>query len=359
MLGGNNSSEVARLAARGEKQGPLSPRGRHRGRAGAQEPAPTTGPQTRPNSTKTRKVDLVRAEKNLHLFTLHRANAVEMDGSAIVAVIAQHTVTGSGSDSRPSVRRLHGRRLRGGLAGADHEMTLRGHMGPCNLWNVIETDASQTFPRCPWALDLSDKPFPGRSKDKPDILKLGGWYWESGFDHDPIEKANEYIRDWNFRAMYGAWDAMKNVDHVLPNHKLNWAAFVAGKRESRRLLGDVILSKKDVMESTLRDGCVPTGWKIDLHLPDPATRRASRAMRSSPTPTSPTSRSPIGFPTAASIRATSATSSWPAAISASPTRPWELRGSCGPAAAWARLSAWPPRSAGSTRPRPAASTSST
>ena len=22
----------------------------------------------------------------------------------------------------------------------------------------------------------------------------------------------EYIRDWNFRAMYGAWDAMKNVD---------------------------------------------------------------------------------------------------------------------------------------------------
>ena len=26
----------------------------------------------------------------------------------------------------------------------------------------------------------------------------------------------EYMRDWNFRAMYGAWDALKNVDKVSP-----------------------------------------------------------------------------------------------------------------------------------------------
>jgi hypothetical protein len=69
--------------------------------------------------------------------------------------------------------------------------------------------------------------------------------------------------------MYGAWDALKNVDGVLPNHKLNWAAFVAGKRESRRLLGDVVLSKEDVLSGKqYPDGCVPTGWKIDLHVPD-------------------------------------------------------------------------------------------
>mgnify|MGYP002260427512 CR=1 FL=1 len=34
---------------------------------------------------------------------------------------------------------------------------------------------------------------------------------------DPIAEM-ELIRDWNFRAMYGAWDALKNVDRVLPNH---------------------------------------------------------------------------------------------------------------------------------------------
>ncbi|NUQ66043.1 MAG: FAD-dependent oxidoreductase, partial [Pirellulales bacterium] len=125
------------------------------------------------------------------------------------------------------------------------------------------------FPRCPWALDLSDKPFPGRSKTNPDTNKLGGWYWESGFDRDPIAEM-EYVRDWNFRAMYGAWDAMKNVDQVLPNHRLNWAAYILGKRESRRLMGDVVLSFEDLeSDRKFPDGCVPTGWSNDLHLPDP------------------------------------------------------------------------------------------
>ncbi len=270
VLGGNNSSEVrvwlqgARNKAPYPRVGDIVAELEHKNRA-------HYGPaNTAELYEDEKRLDLVGAEKNLHLFTLHRAGGVEMDGSAIVAVIAQHTVTGKRFRFQSRLfADCTGDACLGVLAGADHEMTLRGHMGPCNLWNVAETGEPQTFPRCPWALDLAQKPFPGRSSDKPDILKLGGWYWESGFDHDPIQKA-EYIRDWNFRAMYGAWDAMKNVDQVLPRHKLNWAAFVAGKRESRRLLGDVILSKDDVMQSrSYDDGCVPTGWKIDLHLPDP------------------------------------------------------------------------------------------
>ena len=80
----------------------------------------------------------------------------------------------------------------------------------------------------------------------------------------------EYVRDWNFRAMYGAWDALKNVDKVLPNYELNWAAFILGKRESRRLLGDVILTLDDLeRDRQFPDGCAPTGWSNDLHLGDP------------------------------------------------------------------------------------------
>ena len=93
---------------------------------------------------------------------------------------------------------------------------------------------SGLLPPLSLGIGSGDKPFPGRDKHKPDPLQLGGWYWESGFDHDPLDKV-EYIRDWNFRAMYGAWDAIKNADHALPNYKLNWAAYVEGKRESRRL----------------------------------------------------------------------------------------------------------------------------
>jgi len=28
--------------------------------------------------------------------------------------------------------------------------------------------------------------------------------------------------------MYGAWDTLKNVDKLYPNHRLGWAAFIAG-----------------------------------------------------------------------------------------------------------------------------------
>jgi hypothetical protein len=81
----------------------------------------------------------------------------------------------------------------------------------------------------------------------------------------------EKVRDQNFRAMYGAWDALKNVDGLYPNHRLQWAAFIAGKRESRRLLGDVILTGDDFRKGTaFDDGCFPCTWHIDLHAPHPA-----------------------------------------------------------------------------------------
>lgn len=277
VLGGNNSSEV-RVWLQGARNKHPYPRVGDVVRELEQRRHAHYGPtNTADLYEDDRKLAIVRAEENLTLLLNHRANAVEMDGARIVAVIAQDTISGQR-------RRFAGRWFAdttgdgciGVLAGADHEVTLEGHMGRCNLWNVKDTGRPVTFPRCPWALDLSKKPFPGRdrefpglSRDRRGIEALGGWYWESGFDHDPIAKS-EYIRDWNFRAAFGAWDALKNVDGRYPNHKLNWVAHISGKRESRRLLGDVVLTKEDVLGGKeYPDGCVPTGWSIDLHLPDP------------------------------------------------------------------------------------------
>jgi hypothetical protein len=117
---------------------------------------------------------------------------------------------------------------------------------------------------------LSGRDFPGRGtkKAKPNLSKLGGWFWESGFDKDPITDM-EQVRDQNLRAMYGAWDALKNVDGLYPNHRLKWAAFIAGKRESRRLLGDLILLGENFREQTdFNDAAFPCTWKLDLHVPD-------------------------------------------------------------------------------------------
>ncbi|MEM1060865.1 MAG: FAD-dependent oxidoreductase [Planctomycetota bacterium] len=248
-----------------------------------------------------RKLDLARAEPNLTLMLEQRVNAAEIPAGRVTAVIAQDTK--SGRRTRVGGRWFldsTGDGVLGVLVGADYEDAPSDNMGFSNLWNVGETEQNesqiaclcehdedldlkftvattpQPFPRCPWAVDLADKPFPGRNlypewegrKKQVDPLDAAGqWFWESGFGKDPINDA-EWIRDLNLRAMYGAWDALKNVDGAHPNHRLKWAAFVAGKRESRRLLGDVVLTGDDFRDATpFPDAAFPCTWKIDLHLP--------------------------------------------------------------------------------------------
>jgi hypothetical protein len=283
VLGGNNSSEV-RVWLQGARNEEPWPKVGDLVAELEQDDRAHYGPaNTAELYEDERKLAVARAEPNLTLLLEHRVNAVEAADGRLRAVVAQAVRTG---------RRLRlggrwfadctGDATVGALAGADFEMEPKGRMGPCNLWNVCEcpdttalTTGTQVaaapapFPRVPWALDLADKPFPGRNAGRPDPDQLGGWYWESGFDRDPIAEL-ELIRDWNFRAMYGAWDALKNVDRVLPNHVLNWSAHILGKRESRRLLGDVVLTLADLeQDRRFPDGVAPTGWSNDLHHPDP------------------------------------------------------------------------------------------
>jgi hypothetical protein len=184
----------------------------------------------------------------------------------------------------------------GHAGGADYEYEVDQLMGSSNLFNVLDAsneeevlgceckdktalamryergDYEQPFPRCPWALDLSDKPFPGRKGVKTfnrEGLKAFAnmWYWESGFEKDQVTEI-ELIRDHNFRAMYGAWDTIKNVDGLYPNHRLGWSAFIAGKRESRRLMGDVVLDAEDFRQQRpFEDAAYPCSWHVDLHFP--------------------------------------------------------------------------------------------
>jgi hypothetical protein len=50
--------------------------------------------------------------------------------------------------------------------------------------------------------------------------------------------------------------------------KLEWVAYIGGKRESRRLLGDVILKEQDLLNRIeYPDASFTTTWGIDLHYP--------------------------------------------------------------------------------------------
>ena len=286
MVGGNNSSEV-RMHLSGTARSNYS---KTLGDVLAEIDVPRTlFTGGRPMHTSSAFIDdkkngIVKAESNIAFYPLHRMQDVEMAGRQIKAVIAENIASGKRL-------RFEGRLFAdctgdgcvGYLAGADFEISSNEHMGRSNQWSVVDVGKQTGFPRCPWALDLSDKPFPGRpgwgyrgatdnkSKTRTDkyINEFGNWYWESGFSHDPITKG-EYIRDWNFRAMYGAWDCVKNVEKAYPTHDLVWSAFISGMRESRRLLGDIVLDQEDVCKPNwYEDGIVPTGWKIDVHFPNP------------------------------------------------------------------------------------------
>nr|WP_246114589.1 FAD-dependent oxidoreductase [Rubripirellula tenax] len=210
------------------------------------------------------KEQVVRAEPNIDLLLNHHATAVEMDGSKIVAVSAMDTRSGG------EVKIIGdyfvdctGHGWVGHWAKADLDMTDAGRMGMSNMWAWDELDSPTSFPETPWALDLNMEDFP-YPRDHH-----GQWFWESGFDKDAIGGA-EAIRDWNLRAVYGAFNAMKNGDGA-EDHKsavLTWVAFVGGPRESRRLMGDVVLTEEDIVSKRdFPDGCVPSTWSIDLHYP--------------------------------------------------------------------------------------------
>jgi len=292
VLGGNSSSEV-RVWPEGHVN---------------QEPWPRVGdvvmeliPERRADSKNAqgahvfddeRKLRLVRAEPKITLFLETRVNGAEVADGGIVAVTGQHVRSAERTRFRGRLfLDSTGDGAVGFLAGADYETTATGHMGASNLWNIQclcedeeplaaeleQAVADAAFPRVPWAVDLTDKPFPGRDwgkkepapegKGKP--ISIGNWYWENGFDRDPIADM-ERIRDQNFRAMYGAWDAIKNVEKRYPAHRLNWVAYIAGKRESRRLMGDVVLTAEDLRDGReWPDGSFPCTWGIDTHFPDP------------------------------------------------------------------------------------------
>ncbi len=299
VLGGNSSSEV-RVWPEGKTLQKPHP---HIGEI-VEELVPQKGPgdgnaKDKDRYGDDRKLRIVQAEPGIKLLLNHRVNEVLMKDGKIAGVIAQGTRTSQKLKITGSLfADCTGDASIGFMAGANFEMSQEGKMGASNLWNLVDTSkpeelikceckdkdaltiamnvgvTEQSFPRCPWALDLTDKPFPGRKslngqwENKP-LQNLGGWFWETGYDLDMI-KDIERIRDQNLRAMYGAWDALKNVDHLYPNHRLNWVAFIAGKRESRRLMGDVVLTGDDFRTGRkFEDGVFPCSWHIDLHAPDP------------------------------------------------------------------------------------------
>jgi len=181
----------------------------------------------------------------------------------------------------------------GYLAGAEHRIgreaksefdepwapekadTLR--LGSSLLFTARDMGEPVPFKRPSWAhLFRTDADLPHRPHG---ATEYGYWWIEWGGTADTV-RDNEVIRDELLKYLFGVWDHIKNQgDHGAENYALTWFGWVPGKRESRRLMGDHILSQCDCLEGRAFDDAVAYGgWPIDIHAyegiasADPPTR---------------------------------------------------------------------------------------
>lgn len=118
-----------------------------------------------------------------------------------------------------------------------------------------------------WAYKInSDDDLPYRMHSNP---SSGYWWLEYGGELDTIAD-NETIYKTLRSVLFGMWDHVKNGgDHGAENYAISWVASVGGKRESRRFMGDYIMSQRDVQEHPdFPDTVAYGGWPIDIHPPE-------------------------------------------------------------------------------------------
>jgi hypothetical protein len=236
------------------------------------------GPPT--NYADDKKLRVVLGEENLSLFLNTHVMAAEKEGDHIISVTGRSIISGKEYRFRGKLfADCTGDGNLGLLAGADFRVGREAIsetgeprapvqadllvMGTSVQWNTTRMDQPVVFPTTqPWSV---------RFDEKTTVKTLkGDWDWETGAERDQVREI-EAIRDYALRVIYGNWDFLKNqsVDKGdFARHKLDWVAYIGGKRESRRLLGDIVLKEQDILEGRkFPDGSFTTTWDVDLHFP--------------------------------------------------------------------------------------------
>lgn len=278
VIGGNNSSEIrVHLGGRIEV-GPYKELG------GLQkEFGPENGGNAQPaeNYEDRKKMDWISREKNITLFLNYRAFAVEKENDKIVSVTAKHIENSHELKFKaPLFADCTGDGTIGFLAGADYRMGREGRdefgesiapeqadkmtMGASVQWYSIDNGKPCSFPEFNYGVTFDE--------ESCENVTMGEWTWETGMNYDQIYDF-ERIRDYGMLVVYSNWSFLKNhlkENEAYKNRKLGWVAYIAGKRESRRLMGDYILKEDDLTKNVFHeDASFTTTWSIDLHWPDP------------------------------------------------------------------------------------------
>lgn len=279
VLGGNTSDEILVEPQGDTTREPLDPR-----EGGIIEEI--RGPA---EVYSERMLALCRAEPNLALFLDTHATGVEMaEPRRIGAVTAIATTTkqrlrfpartivdctGDGSIGFwAGAEWRHGREPRSMYNETRAPEAEDGRtMGGTLRYATEKTDEPVAFRGADWAHRfLRCEDFTTGRHPK---LEFGGWQWviEYGGQRNTYADAEE-IRDELLRIIWGMWDHAKNHCEKLaedsPLYRLTWVSHVVGKRESRRIIGDYVMTEHDIARQTLfPDRVSYGGWGIDIHPP--------------------------------------------------------------------------------------------
>lgn len=98
--------------------------------------------------------------------------------------------------------------------------------------------------------------------------EYGYWWIEWGGNLNTIWD-NERIRYELLAIALGVWDYIKNSDEHpdSANWALDWLGMMPGKRGSRRLVGDHLLTQHDLLKGEFDDAVAIGGWPMDDHPP--------------------------------------------------------------------------------------------
>jgi len=137
-------------------------------------------------------------------------------------------------------------------------------MGMSIVWYCTRTPSPSAFPAIDWGHELDE--------NTVYYVRSGDWEWETGQYRDQADET-EYIRDYGLMTIFANWSYLKN--HAArkaewANERLAWISPLGGKRESYRVVGDMVLTQNDIEQRVIYpDATASATWNLDLHFPDP------------------------------------------------------------------------------------------